>query len=72
MNAADRETAEEDDHRNRGPRMSVEISFNNIIQKFTHADYFAHHQILQSGRSNWPYLHCLWDLQVLFLQSLHL
>ena len=31
MNAADRETAEEDDHRNRGPRMSVEISFNNIV-----------------------------------------
>jgi hypothetical protein len=22
--------------------------------------------ILTSGRSNWPYLRCLWDLQVLF------
>jgi hypothetical protein len=31
MNAADWEIAEEEDHRNRGPRMSVEMSFNNII-----------------------------------------
>ncbi len=29
-------------------------------------DYFARHRILHNGRSNWPYLHCLWDLQVLF------
>ncbi len=42
------------------------MSFNNIVRKFTHMDYFATHRILQSGRSTWPYLRCLWDLQVLF------
>jgi hypothetical protein len=46
--------------------MAVEVSFNNIVRKFTLSDYFATHQILQQGRSNWPYLRCLWDLQVLF------
>jgi hypothetical protein len=58
--------AEEKDARNKGPRMSVEMSFNNIVRKFTHVDYFPTHCMLQSGRSNWPYLRCLWDLQVLF------
>jgi hypothetical protein len=67
MNPADRATAEEEDSKNKGPRMSVEISFNNIVRKFTHTDYFTTHRILQSGRSNWPYLRCLWDFQVLFL-----
>ncbi len=65
MNAADRIAAKEEDAKNRGPRMSVEMSFNNIVRKFTHVDYFASHHILQNGRSNWPYLHCLWNLQVL-------
>jgi hypothetical protein len=59
MNLADRATAEVEDSKNKGPRMSVEISFNNIVRKFTHTDYFATHCILQSGRSNWPYLCCL-------------
>jgi len=45
---------------------AVEVSFNNIVQKFTHSDYFAMHWILQQGQSNWPNLRCLWDLQVLF------
>jgi hypothetical protein len=66
MNAADHAAAIEEDQKNKGPRMAVEVSFNNIVQKFTHIDYFATHQILQQGRSNWPYLQCLWDLQVLF------
>ena len=66
MGEAERIAAEEEDQRNRGPRMGVEMSFNNIVRKFTHTDYFANHRILQSGRSNWPYLRCLWDLQVLF------
>ena len=66
MGEAERIAAEEEDQRNRGPRMGVEMSFNNIVRKFTHTDYFANHRILQSGRSNWPYLQCLWDLQVLF------
>lgn len=66
MNAHDRAAAEEEDAKNKGPRMAVELSFNNIIRKFTHSDYFPTHRILQQGRSNWPYLRCLWDLQVLF------
>jgi hypothetical protein len=32
-------------------------------------DYFATHQILQNGRSNWLYLQSLWDSQV-FLYNL--
>ena len=66
MAPADKAAAEEEDARNKGPRMSVEMSFNNIVRKFSHIDYFPTHHILQSGRSNWPYLCCLWDLQVLY------
>ena len=66
LNPADRASAIEEDEKNKGPRMAVEVSFNNIVRKFTHNDYFATHRILQQGRSNWPYLRCLWDLQVLF------
>jgi len=66
MNAEDRAAAEAEDSRNIGLRCGVEMSFNNIVRKFTHTDYFPTHRILQSGRSNWPYLRQLWDLQVLF------
>jgi hypothetical protein len=63
MAPADRVAAEEED-------MSVEMSFNNIVCKLTHIYYFPTHRILQSRRSNWPYLHCLCDLQVLFYNLL--
>lgn len=66
MNPNERALAEQEDACNKGPRTGVEMSFNNIVRKFTHTDYFPNHRILQSGRSNWPYLRCLWDLQVLF------
>jgi hypothetical protein len=66
MNRQEKAAAEEEDRRNKGPHMAVELSFNNIVQKFTHTDYFASHRILQQGRSKWPYLRTLWDLQVLF------
>jgi len=66
MNPNERAEAEEEDARNKGPRNGVEMSFNNIVRKFTHTDYFPKHRILQDGRSNWPYLRTLWDLQVLF------
>ena len=66
MNPVDRAAAEEEDKKNRKARCGVEMSFNNIVRKFQHSDYFAHHRIYQSGRSDWPYLRCLWDLQVLF------
>jgi hypothetical protein len=66
MNNVDRDAAEAEDAHNKGPGNAVERSFNNIIRKFTHTDYFPNHHIIQSGRSNWPYLHQLWDLQVLF------
>jgi hypothetical protein len=42
--------------RNKGQRMSVEMSFNNIVHKFTHIDEFVWHRILQDGHSNWSYL----------------
>ncbi len=60
------EIAEEEDSRNKGPRNGVEMSFKNIVLKFTHRDYFPNHCVLQSGRCYWPYLRQLWDLQVLF------
>jgi hypothetical protein len=63
---AEQAATEEEDAHNKGPRNGVEMSFNNIVCKFTHTDYFCNHWIFQSGRSNWPYLQCLWDLQVLF------
>jgi hypothetical protein len=66
LNNNDREAAEDEDNRNKGLQMVVELSFNNIVRKFTNTDYFASHCILQQGRSNWPYLRTLWDLQVLF------
>lgn len=33
--------------RNRGPRMTLKMSFNNVVQKCTHSDYFAHHKIFR-------------------------
>jgi hypothetical protein len=66
MNGNDRALAEAEDSRNRGPRMAVEVSFNNIVRKFSNIDYFARHHILQQGRSNWPYIRCLWDMHVFF------
>jgi hypothetical protein len=61
----ERQAAEEEDARNKGPRQAVEMSFNNIVRKFMHIDFFRNHEIFQSGRSNWPYLRSLWDLHVL-------
>jgi hypothetical protein len=66
MNWQEKATAEEEDQKNKGPCMAVELSFNNIVRKFTHSDYFASHRILQQGSANWPYLQTLLDLQVLF------
>jgi hypothetical protein len=45
----------------------LKLALATLLRKFTHTDYYATHCILQSGRSNWPSLLCLWDLQVLFL-----
>jgi len=66
LNDNKREAAEDEDSKNKGPCMGVELSFNNIVCKFTHTDYFVSHRLLQQGRSNWPYLQTLWGLQVLF------
>jgi hypothetical protein len=67
MNQQEKAAVEEENQRNKGPLMAVElISFNNIVTKFTHSDYFASHRILQQDRSNWPYLRTLWDVKVLF------
>jgi hypothetical protein len=43
MNAVDRAAAIEEDQKNKGPRMAEEVSFKNIVWKFTHSDYFAMH-----------------------------
>jgi hypothetical protein len=66
MNPINRAAAEDEDKKNTKARCGVEMSINNIVRKFQHSDYFAWHHIYQSGRFNWPYLHCLWNLQVLF------
>jgi hypothetical protein len=34
--------------------------------KFLHFDHIRSNKIVRDGKSNWPYLLCLWDLQVLF------
>jgi hypothetical protein len=47
MNPGERAVAEEEDRKNRGPRAAIEMSFNNIVRKFTHTDYFPRHRILQ-------------------------
>jgi hypothetical protein len=65
MNQQEKAAVDEEDLRNKGPHMAVELSFNNIVRKFAHTDYFASHHILQQGMSNWPDLRALWDLQVL-------
>jgi hypothetical protein len=39
----EREAAEDEGHRNKGPRVVEELSFNNIVQKLMHTDYFASH-----------------------------
>jgi len=64
MNQTDWEVAEEEDRKNKGPKMSVEMSFNYIFHKILSAQVIL--WIIQSGRSNWPYICCLWDLQILF------
>jgi hypothetical protein len=66
MHPDERNMAEVEDSWNKGPRNGVEMSFNNIVQKFMHTDYFPNNRILQSGQSNWPYLRWMWDLPILF------
>jgi hypothetical protein len=55
MKPGERAAAKEEDRKNRGPRVAIEMSFNNIVRKFTHTDYFPRHRILQNGWSNRPY-----------------
>jgi hypothetical protein len=43
VNAADPAASIEEEQKNKGPRIAVEVSFNNIVWKFTHIDYFAMH-----------------------------
>jgi len=57
-----RALAEEEDRSNKKARMAVECSFNLVVSKFKHLDYFRHHRILQQGKSNWIYMHTLWDM----------
>jgi hypothetical protein len=50
MNIEDREAAEAEDAWSKGSQNAAEMSFNNVIRKFTHTDYFPNHRILQSGQ----------------------
>jgi hypothetical protein len=43
LNNNEREAAEDEDCRNKGPCMAIELSFNNIIQNFMQTDYFTTH-----------------------------
>jgi hypothetical protein len=66
MTRDERELALEFDKKHKKPRMAVEYSFNQQITKFPHSDDYRRHKITQSGRSNWQYLRCLWDMQTFF------
>ncbi len=61
MQLQERATAEAEDKRNRKPRLAVECSFNQVVTKL-----FWYHKLLQQGRSNWKYMHMLWDMNVFF------
>jgi hypothetical protein len=58
--------AEEEDRRNQKPRLAVEYSFNQVVSKFTHVDFFHYHRFLQQGKLNWKNMHILWDMHVFF------
>jgi hypothetical protein len=51
MNPNKQAGAEEEDAWNDGPRNGVEMSFNNIVQKFMYTDYFPNNGFC---RGPWP------------------
>ena len=51
---------------NHKPDLSVENFFNNQIRKIKHCDDIRFNKVVGDGQSNWPYLQCLWDIQVFF------
>ena len=50
---------------NNKKRIVVEFTFNNILTKYNHFDWFRKFRITQSGKNNWKYLHASWDIAVL-------
>jgi hypothetical protein len=56
---------EEEDRKNRGPRMSVELSFNKIVREFTHR-LLCNASNIAKQMIKLAFLKSLWDLQVLF------
>jgi hypothetical protein len=66
MTQDERELALDFDKKNKKPWMAVEYSFNQQVTKFPHSDDYRRHRITQSGRPNWQYLRCLWDMQTFF------
>jgi hypothetical protein len=60
MNHVERELALQFDKKHKKPCMAVEYSFNQQVTKFQHSDDYCRHKIMQSGSSNWNYLHYLW------------
>ena len=42
---------------NNKKRIVVKFTFNNILTKYNHFDWFQKFRITQSGKNNWKYLH---------------
>jgi hypothetical protein len=61
MTPNERAVAVEFDKKHKKPRMAVEYSFNQQVNKFRHTDDYRRHWMTQNGTSNWQRLHCLWD-----------
>ena len=51
---------------NNKKRIVVEFTFNNILTKFNHFDWFCKFRVTQNRRNNWVYLHAVQDIAVLF------
>ena len=66
MPPIEREAARTICKQNNKRRVCTEFSFNNILSKFNHFDWFRKFRITQSGKTdNWKYLHASWDIAVL-------
>ncbi len=66
MNWINWASAMKEDSRNKGPKISMELSFYNTARLLMHTDNFASHCILQRGKYNWPYSCYSRDLKILF------
>jgi hypothetical protein len=54
------------DKKNMKMRDGVELSFNSVVTKFPHADFFRRHKLFANGYNNWENVCGLWQAMVLF------